>query len=72
MSVISKADRQSAFAKVFGGVKSSFSRRSYDMESAGRTEIRLGKTARDKANGHIPYKKNQRIWDKTARAWLKV
>lgn len=72
MSNISKADRQAAFAKVFSGVKVSFSRRTHDMEEAGRTEIRIGKTARDKAKGHTPYKKNQRVWDKVARLWLKV
>lgn len=33
---------------------------------------RPGKTARDKANGHIPYKTNRRIWDDRAKAWVKA
>lgn len=37
-----------------------------------RTGIaRPGKTARDKANGHIPYKKNRRIWDRADKVWVK-
>lgn len=42
-------------------------------------KVRDGKTARDKANGHIPYKKNRRIWSGgsggkggTAGQWVKV
>lgn len=37
--------------------------------------VRAGKTARDKANGHTPYKKNRRIWSdsKTSSGqWVKV
>jgi hypothetical protein len=33
---------------------------------------RPGKTARDKARGHIPYRTNRRIWDREAREWVKV
>jgi hypothetical protein len=33
---------------------------------------RPGKTARDKANGHVPYKKNRRIWDSNDRLWVKA
>lgn len=38
-------------------------------------KVRAGKTARDKANGHIPYKKNRRIWSDSkgsAGQWVKV
>ena len=33
---------------------------------------RPGKTACDKANGHIPYQKNRRMWDDKEKAWVKV
>ncbi len=33
--------------------------------------IRTGKTAKDKANGHIAYKKNRRVWDNVDRVWVK-
>lgn len=64
--IVTKQDRRVAYAKVFGGVNLSFSRSESAMREAGRTEIRVGKTARDKANGHIPYKKNRRILDASA------
>lgn len=39
-------------------------------------KVRAGKTARDRANGHVAYKKNRRIWDDGGRAgngkWIKV
>jgi hypothetical protein len=39
-------------------------------------KVRAGKTARDKANGHIPYKKNRRIWSDGSKGsegtWIKV
>ncbi|MCS5737032.1 hypothetical protein [Herbiconiux daphne] len=39
-------------------------------------KVRDGKTARDKANGHIAYKKNRRIWSdsgkNTVGQWVKV
>jgi len=65
-TIISKADRVAAFEKVFGGVNGSATKR-VSSENAGRNEkgqeMRVGKTKRDKANGHQPYKKNVRIWD---------
>ena len=37
---------------------------------------REGKTAKDKARGHVAYKKNRRIWDSDSRGgngkWIKV
>lgn len=33
---------------------------------------RPGKTAADKANGHIPHRKNRRVWDDDLRLWVKV
>lgn len=33
---------------------------------------RPGKTAKDKANGHIPYVKNRRMWDSKERKWYKA
>lgn len=39
------------------------------------TRVRTGKTKKDKANGHVPYKNNRRIWvdDKTTNSgrWVK-
>lgn len=39
-------------------------------------KVRAGKTARDKANGHIPGKKNRRIWSDGSKGsegvWIKV
>lgn len=73
MSVFNnKTARKLAFDKVFGGVNVSFSRNTEIMREQGRTEIRLGKTARDKANGHVAYQKNRRVWDQKDHAWAKV
>ncbi len=33
---------------------------------------RAGKTAKDKANGHVPYTKNRRVWDDKAHSWVKA
>lgn len=39
-------------------------------------KVRAGKTARDKANGHIAYKKNRRVWSDgskgTVGQWVKA
>lgn len=46
--------------------------------SNGETEdrVRHGKTSRDKAKGHVAYKKNRRIWDDGGKGsggqWIKV
>lgn len=34
--------------------------------------MREGKTARDKAKGHIAGKKNRRVWDDKGCKWVKV
>lgn len=36
-----------------------------------QTRVRTGKTAKDKANGHVAYKKNRRVWDDKDRKWFK-
>lgn len=36
------------------------------------TRVRTGKTAKDKKNGHVPYANNRRLWDKSAKAWVKA
>lgn len=45
-----------------------------DRDDGGRR--REGKTAKDKARGHVPYKKNRRVWDDGGRTgggkWIKV
>lgn len=45
-----------------------------ERDDGGR--IRVGKTAQDKKNGHIPYKKNRRIWDDGGKSsggkWIKA
>lgn len=33
---------------------------------------RPGKTARDRANGMIPYRRNRRIYDKATDSWIKI
>lgn len=33
---------------------------------------RPGKTARDKSNGHIPYRRNRRMEDRKTGVWSKV
>lgn len=33
---------------------------------------RPGKTVVDKSRGHIPYRKNRRIFDDKAKVWVKV
>ena len=39
-------------------------------------EMRVGKTAKDKANGHVAYKKNRRVWSDGSKGtpgqWVKV
>jgi hypothetical protein len=35
-------------------------------------KFRPGKTAVDKERGHIPYKKNHRVWDSGSKTWVKV
>lgn len=55
-----------AFETVFGDVNVSF------LRSAINRPIREGKTARDKARGHVPYTKNRRIWDSSDKKWVKA
>lgn len=54
-----------AYTKVFGNVNTTATKRDSRV-------MRVGKTARDKAKGHVPYVKNRRIWDKQDRMWVKV
>lgn len=52
------------FAKVFGNIGNGSKTVGY-TNSDRKTSVvmREGKTARDKANGHQPYRKNRRIWE---------
>lgn len=64
--VVNKEERLAAYAKVFGGVNTAATKRvSADNAGKGESaqEMRKGKTARDKANGHRAYVKNVRVWD---------
>ena len=58
-----------AYEQVFGGVNNSFIR-------DGKKEMRVGKTSRDKAKGHVAGQKNRRVWDDGGKAgsgkWIKV
>lgn len=52
------------FEQVFGQVGSSAKTVGYlDADRKKPVEMRVGKTARDKAKGHVPYRKNIRIFD---------
>ncbi len=52
------------FEQVFGQVGNSSKTVGYlDADRKKPVEMRVGKTSRDKAKGHIPYRKNIRIWD---------
>ena len=59
-----------AFEKVFGAANLLATSRKAN-ESGVHQVMRVGKTARDKAKGHQPYKKNRRVWDDKA-GWVKV
>lgn len=65
MKAVSKAERSAAFEKVFGGVNGKATKR-VSLENARKGEVyqamRVGKTKRDKANGHNPNSKNVREW----------
>lgn len=44
------------------------------LSSDNHPRPRFGKTAKDKARGHIPYRKNRRVWNGNARdgKWIKA
>lgn len=56
----------------------STSTQTFGKTSAGNNyRIRSGKTVKDKANGHVAYRKNRRVWieERTAQSngyWAKV
>ncbi|QEG09125.1 hypothetical protein HWC29_gp061 [Aeromonas phage 4_4572] len=58
-----------AFEQVFGQVGNGSKIIGKDEHGKPR-EMRVGKTERDKANGHVPYRKNRRIWD-SKEGWKK-
>lgn len=64
-----------AFEQVFGNVGNGSKVIGKDEHGKPR-EMRIGKTAKDKAKGHIAYKKNRRVWSDgskgTAGQWVKV
>ena len=43
-------------------------------EAYKKRRVRNGKTAKDKANGHIAYRKNRRVWQGNQQTgqWVKV
>jgi hypothetical protein len=43
-----------------------------DKVESNHPRPRLGKTKKDKEKGHIPGRKNRRIWDSSSRKWVKV
>lgn len=64
---------ESAYNQVFGQVNTSAPTKD------GKQPMRVGKTARDKAKGHQPYKKNRRVFEggssgrtSTPGRWVKV
>ena len=54
-----------AYEKVFGNVNAKATKRC-NVGEKGHVTMRVGKTARDKANGHVPYVRNRRIADPSA------
>lgn len=60
-----------AYEQVFGGVRGGHKTVGVD-DQGNPVVMRVGKTARDKANGHVPGKKNRRNFDDKARVWVKV
>ena len=60
-----------AYLQVFGGVGNGSKTVGYDADG-NPVIMRVGKTARDKANGHVAYKKNRRLWDDKDHVWNKV
>ena len=63
-----------AFDKIFGQVNTSATSRKANTAGV-HSVMRVGKTAKDKANGHIAGKKNRRVWSSErgrAGEWVKV
>lgn len=55
---------QAQFDQVFGNAGNNGKVIGYtDATRKHKREMRVGKTARDKANGHVAYQKNRRVWD---------
>lgn len=64
---------QADFNKVFGNIGNGKKVVGYtDATKKHTCEMRVGKTARDKANGHVAYQKNRRVWDNVAHKWVKL
>ena len=63
-----------AYEQVFGKVNTGATSRTATQGE--HKVMRVGKTAKDKANGHIAYKKNRRVWDSGSKVsegkWVKV
>lgn len=59
-----------AYEKIFGGVGNGT--KTVGKDADGKPVImRVGKTARDKAKGHVAGKKNRRFWDDKAHKFVK-
>lgn len=59
---LEKTAMSKAYEKIFGDVNTTATKRCREGEK-GHVKMRVGKTAKDKANGHIPYKRNRRVLD---------
>ena len=44
----------------------------HPSEYYAQKRVRTGKTAKDKKNGHVPYRKNRRVWDRNSGQWVKA
>ena len=64
---------QTEFNRVFGARGNSNKTVGYtDATRKHARDMRIGKTARDKANGHVAYQKNRRVWDEELRKFVKA
>ena len=63
-----------AYEQVFGKVNTGATSRT--AEHGEHRVMRVGKTAKDKASGHVPYKKNRRVFEGGSKGsegkWTKV
>ena len=60
-----------AYEQVFGAVGNGSKTVGKDADG-NPVEMRVGKTARDKAQGHVAGKKNRRMWDDKAHKFVKL
>ena len=64
---------QTEFNQVFGARGNSNKTVGYtDATRKQARRMRIGKTFRDKVNGHVAYQKNRRVWDDELRKFVKA